>query len=379
MPGKPDTLKKLALVLAVLLPAAAGYALAKYCAPEATAARHHEAARRSMLLLQLGLDRFGQANRMANSDDTGVFPGSLQNESFIRFLPTVAKTLDKAPALINGLPVNRYTDEAMRQVDPELRSIGDYTYLPILTTIHKPGGKAETTVGHYLLMWYDGVDRADPSGSWVGRTWLINQYQCQLADSLYDHVSTDPWLDVSESPLLYEVESLGSALRRAGYEEAAAKLEASVPEERGRDDFMAYVAEQWQPLILAREFAAVRLLMEQGMDINEPLADGVLPLHHFVRSFDLCSVQSLLDLGADVNARDPASDASALMLALQTPESAYPLEPGNTTAAMPEDSRVRSDLVSLLLERGADPALADKSGLSPADLRPDLLRRAEGQ
>ena len=109
--------------------------------------------------------------------------------------------------------------------------------------------------------------------------------------------------------------------------------------------------------VFAEQDDAARLLLERGADVNVRSTGAVVrvpPLGTaaFVRSTRLAGV--LLDAGADVNAQGEGG-FTALHAAAQNGDEA---------------------LVRLLLERGADPALANDRGETPRDLASDARVRA---
>ncbi|XP_056284488.1 ankyrin repeat and SOCS box protein 9-like [Pseudoliparis swirei] len=105
----------------------------------------------------------------------------------------------------------------------------------------------------------------------------------------------------------------------------------------------------------------IQPLVQHGADVDQFIAPSGFPLHVACSHQHLSSVRKLLQLGATVNSR--VSGASPLHIAagLSDPE-----------------------MVSLLLDHGADRGLRDSEGKRPADVAPHdspaerLLRRAGG-
>jgi ankyrin repeat protein len=91
---------------------------------------------------------------------------------------------------------------------------------------------------------------------------------------------------------------------------------------------------------MRRDTAAVRLLVDQKVDVNEPGRDGTPALHWLVRVDDLDTARLLIRAGADATRADRYG-VTPLYLACAN---------GN------------ADMIRLLLEVGADPNQADKTG-----------------
>ena len=107
----------------------------------------------------------------------------------------------------------------------------------------------------------------------------------------------------------------------------------------------------------AGDVANVRALIAHGADPNEVAGqNNWTPLLHAIHTHQTASVQALLDGGADVN-RPSGNKLTPLMMA-----AGY----GYT------------DIVRLLLQRGADPRIADLDGFHAVDLAaagvPDIDR-----
>jgi ankyrin repeat protein len=96
--------------------------------------------------------------------------------------------------------------------------------------------------------------------------------------------------------------------------------------------------------------ALVEALLKHGVDCNATNEHGVTPLHFTAETYSVEVARVLLDSGADVNAQDAF---------------------GNTPLARAvyrSKRGIESDLVKLLLSRGADPDIKNKSGESARDL-----------
>jgi uncharacterized protein len=136
--------------------------------------------------------------------------------------------------------------------------------------------------------------------------------------------------------------------------EAAALGRESVLRELLRQDpdaVNAFAPDGFFPLALAAFFApasTVHLLLEAGARVDAASRNGmqVQPLHSAVAARNPDAVRSLLDRGADPNARQQVG----------------------YTPLMAAAGSGREDLVALLLERGADPALVSEDGRTAAAL-----------
>ena len=109
----------------------------------------------------------------------------------------------------------------------------------------------------------------------------------------------------------------------------------------------------------AVQSAMIKFLIDKGVSVNETDNNGVTPLHRAVRFRSLTAVKMLLDAGAEVNAVDRRSQSTALHRAVTN--SGAPATAGKTDVAV--------SIVKLLLSRGADATIKNKSGKTPTDYR----------
>jgi tankyrase len=115
-----------------------------------------------------------------------------------------------------------------------------------------------------------------------------------------------------------------------------------------------------------KQRTAITALLKAGADIQETDKNGVTPLHHAVRFRSPAAVETLLQHGAAVNQSCKRSGGTPLHRAVTwtgAPE----------TAGKSNEAR---EIIRLLLEYGADPAIRNKSGKTAADYvrDEDLLR-----
>ena len=135
-------------------------------------------------------------------------------------------------------------------------------------------------------------------------------------------------------------------------------MEADVPEVRrllGRRTLDLAARDQWGMTALSHAIAVhghpgaeslVSLLIEHGAQVSSPDSYGHTPLMWCASVRDVSLTERLLREGADVNARRP-DGTSVLHVAVQ--------------------SDADPDTVRLLLAAGADPAVRDGEGKTPAD------------
>jgi tankyrase len=115
-----------------------------------------------------------------------------------------------------------------------------------------------------------------------------------------------------------------------------------------------------------RQRAEIELLIQGGADVHETDKNGVTPLHHAVRFRGPAAVEALLKHGASVNQTCKRSGSTALHRAVTSTGA-----PG--TAGKGEEAR---QIIAILLQYGADPALKNKLGKTPADYLADEESRS---
>jgi len=106
-----------------------------------------------------------------------------------------------------------------------------------------------------------------------------------------------------------------------------------------------------------RQQAAIKALLKVGADIQETDKNGVTPLHHAVRFRSPAAVETLLRFGANVNQICKRSGST-------------PLHRAVTSTGAPSTSGKNDEarqIIEILLRYGADPAIRNKSGKTPAD------------
>jgi len=113
----------------------------------------------------------------------------------------------------------------------------------------------------------------------------------------------------------------------------------------------------------------VELLLSRGADPNARDAAGQTPLHWAVGEGHVDIVELLLERGADPNAKDYAGNTPLHIAAMakyfsDVAEVMFEVAP-KILSPVPYD---RTDVVRLLLEYGADPALENEYGLTPLKL-----------
>jgi ankyrin repeat protein len=115
---------------------------------------------------------------------------------------------------------------------------------------------------------------------------------------------------------------------------------------------------------MKRDVAAVRSLLQQKVDVNEPGKDGTPALHWMVRVDDIETVQLLIRAGADVKLADrygvtplylACANGNAPMIKLLIDSGADPntVDPTGETALMTAVRIGNLDAVKVLLDRGA--------------------------
>lgn len=103
--------------------------------------------------------------------------------------------------------------------------------------------------------------------------------------------------------------------------------------------------------------AVIRFLAKSGVSVDETDKNGVTPLHRAVRFRSLSAVNSLLQLGAGVNAPDRRSRSTPLHRA--TTHTGAPATAGKNDIAVA--------IAKVLLEHGADAKLKNKKGKTAAE------------
>jgi len=107
-------------------------------------------------------------------------------------------------------------------------------------------------------------------------------------------------------------------------------------------------------------------LLKAGADIHAADKNGVTALHHAVRFRSPAAVRVLIEHGADVNRACRRNGSTPLHRAAT--QTGAPGTAGRGRAAI--------EIVRLLLDAGADPSMANKSGKRPVDYAVDETLRA---
>ena len=110
--------------------------------------------------------------------------------------------------------------------------------------------------------------------------------------------------------------------------------------------------------------------LKGGADVHATDKNGVTALHHAVRFRSVEAVRTLIEHGASVNQQCRRNGSTPLHRAVT--QTGAPGTAGKSDAA--------KEIIRLLLEAGADPAITNKSGKTPADYVQDqsiksLLRK----
>jgi len=111
-------------------------------------------------------------------------------------------------------------------------------------------------------------------------------------------------------------------------------------------------ANRWEPASQAKTIA---YLLSVGADPNALDGSGVAPLHRAVRTRSLPAVRALLDGGANPRLPNKAG-STPLYLAVQTT--------GRSGSGSEHARQQQTEIISLLLERGASPDAKDGKGKS---------------
>jgi ankyrin repeat protein len=113
--------------------------------------------------------------------------------------------------------------------------------------------------------------------------------------------------------------------------------------------------------------AYVKALLKFGGDVNQTDKNGVTPLHHAARFRSPAAVRALLEHGARVNQACTRSGSTPLHRAVIS--TGAPGTAGTQAEAI--------QIIDILVEFGANPALKNKLGKKPVDYvrDPDMKRR----
>ncbi len=114
------------------------------------------------------------------------------------------------------------------------------------------------------------------------------------------------------------------------------------------------------------QLRAIERLLAAGADIHATDKNGVTALHHAVRFRSPTAVATLIKHGANVNQQCKRSGGAPLHRAVTT--TGAPGTAGRRAEAI--------EIITLLLRRGADPSLRNKSGKRPVDYVLDADIRA---
>src|SRR6185295_9915207 len=120
----------------------------------------------------------------------------------------------------------------------------------------------------------------------------------------------------------------------------------------------------WDP---ASQAAIVDLLVHHGAHLEHVDRGGASALHRAVRARSPMAVRHLLEAGARVDGRLTKSGSTTLHLAVHSTGA------GGTAGALTE----QLEIIALLLDHGADPAMPDATGTSAYNgARSDRVREA---
>jgi len=144
------------------------------------------------------------------------------------------------------------------------------------------------------------------------------------------------------------------------------------------------ILDKWgqSPLIMSaceKDMDGFSLLMEKKADLNLASAHGGTVLHYAAGHGNLAMVKALVAQGADVNRPGEKIGATPMMIACRDWAHSYIVGPllaaganlnaqdkdGRTALHFAVDPLLNIPLVELLLEKGANPALADNNGVTP--------------
>ena len=127
---------------------------------------------------------------------------------------------------------------------------------------------------------------------------------------------------------------------------------------------------------------ALRALLAEGQDVNDPGEDGDRALHWAVAWGQETAIAFLLDNGADAKIRDDEDNTPLHLISKKGHTSAHAflrvlslakerINDPNRNGSMPLHAaamRGRADFVTFLLSAGADPSLKDGKGMTALDI-----------
>lgn len=174
----------------------------------------------------------------------------------------------------------------------------------------------------------------------------------------------------------------------AGRKDAAEVLLASGA------DVNAECIDLWTPLYRAAwsgNLDLVNLLLEHGAEVNMQCVEGRTPLHNAAESGNENIVSLLIECGAEINRRDELGksplwlavergDGDIARLLLESGAEIYANEhESNQTVLHQAALRGYTNLVKLLIDHKADPALEDADGNTPAGLADRYMHSTTAQ
>jgi ankyrin repeat protein len=192
------------------------------------------------------------------------------------------------------------------------------------------------------------------------------------------------WLPAAllASPLLAAAESPYATVADAAMNRDAAAVRALLSEGANANEPGAYGTPALHWVVRVEDRATAGLLLDAGADPNFKTPHGVAPLHLAIANRDLEIVELLLSAGADPSLLDHAGE-TPLMLAARAGDArvaARLLRAGapvdardaeyDQTALMVAVREGQADVVRLLLAEGADVSVQTRAGAVPAFRRP---------